>query len=400
MPVRKPAPFAWEHDAYKTNYHDCGLTGYTGLDYHTVARLSVMLAARSQIGTRGFYKAGLAELPNGDLIVSPVNMLEPKEKIQGPAAYGYFAESLRVRLHKSKDKGRTWQPIEDHTPLYGKEGAIVCTKKGNLLLMTESMNGIAWSADQGKTWEVTHFDIERDAPYQGVGACRNVIEHADGTLSFMRCLGTSEGMAPEGKTPPKCRAWLYHSTDDGRTWPDRTEIETWDDTFPLFVEADFCRLPNGTILSSSRFEWEHPLAGKPLPYPPGKMPNDHAAGHMVLIESRDEGRTWSKPREFLQYSEVQGQLTLLRDGRLLCTYTHYHLPFGVAAVMSDDNGKTWDFDHPFQLALSNACCTGWATTRQLQDDTLLTVYALEPYHLEPKENGRMVCHCVRWEMPT
>ena len=93
-------------------------------------------------------------------------------------------------------------------------------------------------------------------------------------------------------------------------------------------------MPDGRILAASRFEWNHELNGNLLPYPPGKMPNDHAAGHMVLMESSDEGRSWSEPREFLNYSEVQGQLTLLRDGRLVCTYTHYHLPFGVAAVVS------------------------------------------------------------------
>jgi len=28
------------------------------------------------------------------------------------------------------------------------------------------------------------------------------------------------------------------------------------------------RMPDGRILAASRFEWLHPLEGKPLPYPP------------------------------------------------------------------------------------------------------------------------------------
>ncbi len=76
-----------------------------------------------------------------------------------------------------------------------------------------------------------------------------------------------------------------------------------------------------------------------------------------------------------------------------------HLPFGVSGVLSHDYGRTWDFEHPLQLALSNATCTGWATTRELPDGALVTIYALEPYHLEPSENGRTVCHTVRWELP-
>jgi hypothetical protein len=84
---------------------------------------------------------------------------------------------------------------------------------------------------------------------------------------------------------------------------------------------------------------------------------------------------------------------------LLCTYSHYHLPFGVAGVVSDDYGKTWNFDHPLQLALSNPHGSAWPTTRQLSDGTLVTLYALTPYHIEPAENGPNVCHTVRWELP-
>jgi hypothetical protein len=120
---------------------------------------------------------------------------------------------------------------------------------------------------------------------------------------------------------------------------------------------------------------------------------------MVLMESTDGGRHWSRPRDFTRYSEVHGQLTLLRDGRLLCTHNLYHLPFGIGAVVSEDLGETWDFDHPYQLAISNGCSTGWPTTRQLPDGTLVTVYALMPYHLEPEASGQHVCHSVHWELP-
>ncbi len=193
---------------------------------------------------------------------------------------------------------------------------------------------------------------------------------------------------------------MYESTDGGRTWGERTDVEIpWDDSFPFFIECDFEQMPDGRILAASRFEWNYELDDNPLPYPPGKMPNDHAAGHMVLTESSDEGRTWSTFREFLNYSEVQGQLTLLRDGRLLCTYTHDHLPFGVAAVLSHDYGRTWDHDNAFQLAWSNGGCTGWSTTRELPDGALVTIHALEPYDIEPKDSGRTVCHSVRWELP-
>jgi photosystem II stability/assembly factor-like uncharacterized protein len=355
-----------------------------------------MPAWRAQVGARGFYKAGLAVLPDGTLIASPVDFLAPK--VRSPFGSGIIEETWPVKLHKSTDGGRSWQPME-HSPLVGKEGSLTCLDNGVLLFTSESLDGICFSDDGGKTWQAVNFNTPIEDEYQYVSAARAPIVHPDGTISFMRCVGTYEGFAPEGHKSPKCRAWLIHSTDGGRTWNDRTEIETWDDSFPLFAEADFERMPDGRILAASRFEWLHPLKDKPLPYPPGKMNNDHAAGHMVLLESTDDGRTWSKPREFLQYSEVQGQLTLLKDGCLLCTYTNYHLPFGVAVVVSYDYGKTWDFEHPMQLALSNGHAAGWATTRQLDDGVLVTIYALEPYHIEPPETGKNVCHTVRWELP-
>jgi hypothetical protein len=389
-------PYVWDHQAYDNNYENCGLTGYTGLDYHTVGQLSVMPAWRAQVGQRGFYKAGLAVLEDGTLIASPVDMLAPRQK--PPFSSGLVTESWPVRLHKSTDEGRSWQPIE-HSPLVGKEGSLTCLDNGVLLFTSESLDGVAWSDDRGVTWEHVNFDTPRSDPYQAVFPVRAPILHPDGDISFVRSVGTMEGTAPDGHESPASQAWLVTSTDGGHSWDERQPIETWDDTFPLFAEADFVRLQDGRLLSSSRFEWLHPLAGKPLPYPPGKMPNDHAAGHMVLVESHDEGHSWSAPREFLQYSEVQGQLTLLQDGRLLCTYTNYHLPFGVGGVLSSDAGKTWDFAHPLQLAVSNGHAAGWATTRQLGDGTLVTIYALTPYHIEPAETGTSVCHSVRWLPP-
>ena len=71
------APFQWEHDAYNTNYHNCGLSGYTGLEYGAVAQLSRVPAVRAQIGKRGLYKSGLAVMTDGTLIASPVDMLAP-----------------------------------------------------------------------------------------------------------------------------------------------------------------------------------------------------------------------------------------------------------------------------------------------------------------------------------
>lgn len=393
--MEQPQRFPWEHDAYNNNYKDMGCTGYEGWNAHRVERREVLPAWRAQLGPRGMYKAGLAKMPDGRLLASPVNMLA--EEVHTPFPTGSSDLTWPVEMHESTDGGRSWNRFE-HDLLVGKEGSLHCLDSGLLLFTSESLDGVCLSEDGGRQWRAISFDAQRRDEHEIVATIRSPIFHADGTISFMRCVGTPEGAAPPGYRSAPCRAWLVHSTDGGRTWDQQTPVEIpWKDPFPFFIEADFERLSDGRILACSRFEWNHEMAGKPLPYPPGTMPNDHAAGHMVLMESRDEGRSWSVPREFLQYSEVQGQLTLLSNGLLLCTYTLYHLPFGVAAVISRDQGRTWEHENAFQLAWSNGGCTGWATTRELEDGALVTIHALEPYDVEPNESGRTVCHTVRWE---
>ena len=39
---------------------------------------------------------------------------------------------------------------------------------------------------------------------------------------------------------------------------------------------------------------------------------------------------------------MHAYLTELKDGRILATYSNYHLPFGVYAIVSRDGGRTWD----------------------------------------------------------
>ena len=192
--IDKPEePFAWEHDAYNNNYEDCGLTGYTGLDYHTVAQLSVMPAWRAQVGQRGFYKAGMALMPDGSLIASPVDMLAPRQR--PPFSSGLVETSWPVRLHKSIDSGRSWQPME-HTPLVGKEGSLTCLENGVLLFTSESLDGVAYSDDGGTSWEHIDFKTPRADPHQAVFPVRAPIVHPDGTISFVRSVGTMEGRAP------------------------------------------------------------------------------------------------------------------------------------------------------------------------------------------------------------
>jgi len=128
-------------------------------------------------------------------------------------------------------------------------------------------------------------------------------------------------------------------------------------------------------------------------------------GHNGSIEkSTDNGKTWSRPWQLTTTAQVHAYLTELDDGRLLCTYSNYHVPLGVSATVSEDGGKTWDWDNTIRLSTSTDIYVGWAVTLQLPDGSLVTSYAATTYQSEKPdpanlEGFRRTCEVVRWRFP-
>ena len=117
----------------------------------------------------------------------------------------------------------------------------------------------------------------------------------------------------------------------------------------------------------------------------------------VLTESADGGKSWSKPWRMGNNAEVHAYLTELRDGRLVCTYSNYHLPWGTYAIVSKDGGKTWDLDRPIQLSLSAGIWVGWPVTLQLPDDSLVTCCAATTHY--GQEPDKFSTEVIRWRLP-
>jgi len=134
------------------------------------------------------------------------------------------------------------------------------------------------------------------------------------------------------------------------------EGNTW------YGEVSAIRLKSGRLLAALR---------RQIPGTSGEGFED-----TFLTESTDRGKHWAKPWPLTHRAEVHVYLTQLHDGRLLATYSNYHLPWGVYAIVSKDEGKSWHLDHPIQLALSADIYVGWPVTLQLEDDSLITSYAM------------------------
>lgn len=363
-----------EHDISR---YPAGLTGWGGCDLNDhIARWDLQPARRRRLGApgrrRGLYKGGTAMLPDGDIICTPC-----RDTADGK---GTFA----THIFRSRDGGDTWEEI-GRTPLFGKEPGLTCLGSGTLVLTTEDLAGDATpiyrSADGGVTWTSADLGERR-------GTVRNVLENDDGSVTMFKGPKFVEGGRDH-------EAWIYRSTDEGASW-EMTGRTVWQ-VRPAATpeEPHVIRLADGRLLCVVRVGGTHVIDGTVAP------PGFEAGDHLVLTRSDDDGLTWTPCRDFLGYAKVHGWLTPLADGRLMCTYASYHLPFGVFAVLSDDLGGTWDTRRPIQIAISADLYVGWPVSLQLAGGEILTTCATTRYpNFRDGTNADMsTCEAVRWQLP-
>jgi len=366
---------------FKMEPHDYGkypaaLYGYSGVNRQQVAYLTRRPAVRRTIGHRGLYKGALAKLKDGTLIATPA--------ISRGSPWPF-------EVYRSTDGAASWQFVSS-PGLAGKELGAAVLADGTLLNLNFYGKVVYRSTDGGRSWEYILAATKPASVTTGSSGilARNVIQNPDGSLIWIG------GQTTYGdRNAPPSHAWRSVSRDGGRTWGEATEIPIRKDPEGMFDEAAMIRLSDGRLLAASRVTDSHLHGGK-LPARPRPEHDGEDADHMVLAESSDDGFTWSEPRDFLNYSRVHAELVQLKDGRLLSCYAAYHLPLGIFAILSEDNGRTWSTDNPIQLAISTRVYTGWPTSVQLDDGSIVTVYATGPY-LGKKDHT--LAESVRWTLP-
>ena len=111
-------------------------------------------------------------------------------------------------------------------------------------------------------------------------------------------------------------------------------------------------------------------------------------GNVVLFtlfqsESSDNGRTWTTPHQVLpQLGGSPPHLFKHSSGMLICTYGYREAPYGVKAMFSADNGKTWDYG--YDIYVNNVSGDlGYPSTVELKDGSLITVFYAHPRVGEP-----------------
>jgi sialidase-1 len=261
------------------------------------------------------------------------------------------------------------------------------------------------SADGGRTWEVILDGLEPLTIDGKLGSWHHgrVTELAPGhLLGAFWWLDRSAGrpmINPETTGTLPNRIFLLDSFDDGRTWTNRREVDTWpfpsvalmgaplvlaggsvavvSEAWKSYDDAGFGE--HSAILSISHdggytFDsatvvahdpanrllfWDERLAVDPetgrligMFWTHDRVAQLDVNAHVAWSQTTD-GKSWSYPRD----TGVVGQLPRplpLPSGRVLCIYVHRHWPPSLRAILSPDFGKTWDvqgelvfYEHPF-----------------------------------------------------
>jgi hypothetical protein len=217
-----------------------------------------------------------------------------------------------------------------------------------------------WSDDLGKTWTKTRvlplgpFGGKHEfKPYRAASPQWRIVTLKDGTalLSMYGSLNpayTGPLAIPAGTA---VLAGVLRSRDNGETWGDPSLIFTKSDETP-WEETALC-LVEDRVLAHLR-TGEHSV---------------------VQYVSTDQGRTWQGPTPLTEPGQQPGGAFRLASGKLLATWGNRRPPYGAAAMLSLDGGKTWDYEHRVSLAwdMPDANC-GYANGAQAGDGTIVVVY--------------------------
>lgn len=365
--------------------YSMGLAGFT-MDLQRVWHMRRGKAVRRRIGSRGLYKAGFAQLPDGSLVAAPCAC------VKRPWIY-------LTSIFRSTDRGLTWGRVADGPP--GKEPTLLGLAGGDLILLTEDLErrGNEFrcfrSADGGKTWSESEFP--------GIGKAtttRAIYQAASGEVRLF-----VSGRTWGAKTGQGTAAWLFESADSGATWTKVADIPTWESPQMFFGEASVLSLSDEHLLLAVRVPGDFPSReGAPADMPDvlkSETFTDEAWNRMLMMESTDGGLTWCEPWPILERGNVHAHLLRLRDGRILATYAVYHLPWSVQAALSEDGGRSFDMDAPVLLSHSVWYCVGWPTSVQLDDGSIVTCYAKQAYWDDRSvggQNSDYACEVVRWDV--
>ncbi|MCE9589467.1 MAG: glycoside hydrolase [Planctomycetes bacterium] len=146
------------------------------------------------------------------------------------------------------------------------------------------------------------------------------------------------------------RSYCSRSADGGQTWSEPSLIFKPDESkHPVSTTCRLSRAPDGRIMGFG-CEFDRTVSDEGLG---NSKTQGFVPGRMILVESKDQGRTWSTPRPMnnstkWDHLEVCSPLIYLDANRWIVptsTWPDWQGSYGIGlkglTLASDDAGKTW-----------------------------------------------------------
>jgi len=288
-------------------------------------------------------------------------------------------------LNLSHDEGKTWSPpiVINNTPLDDRDAGVVSLGGQRLLLswftsdtrqyltsaekslgLEESMEWRAilglWSDELVSQWLGSWVRLSDDGKTWGppirvpVNTPHGPIRLARGDLLYFGKGFRSWGEMRSGAIETAA------SDDEGKTWTVLGAVPPGEGvTNDNFHEPHVAELPSGKLIGMIRYQH----AGESKAHP---------SFSLFQTESADGGATWSAAR----FTGVYGSPPhLLRhsSGALVCVYGYRQKPFGQRAMISRNEGATWQADFVLRDDGPDSDL-GYPASVELPDGRLFTVY--------------------------
>ena len=259
----------------------------------------------------------------------------------GGAIYAF----QRTIVSKSTDRGETWEHLRRDPERHGFSGwSVQFNQEGSLLAVSQESREIRASDDEGASW--SRFGRIDAAPFGKVLPGDNMTRLSDGTL-LLPVKQQDEDF--HGKNP----AWVFRSTDGGRSFPERFFLSDYG------CEVNLTELSPGRLIAAIRHQ-------------PGPPDRPETGKRLFLADSGDGGATWSNHRQLTSVlGQCHGMAAGLSNGRVVVAHDHrYPRDMGSCrAMVSRDRGLSWE-DEVYYLCHGNSA--GYPRHLTLDSDEILT----------------------------
>ena len=324
---------------------------------------------------------GVAQMDNGEIILL--------------GNVGQSSQDERAAVAVSGDGGESWTPLEQIGPdVNGRPMSLTYLGAGSLMFAAAYKDQPTrfFSHDYGRTWD-ERVAVPVSASGKAISCEGNYLVDRDEQGGATRIAGFG-WMGPADYNYPVDAAigGLHWSDDGGRTWSAEVCPQEWRWTEQHegkayergTSEGSLVRAANGWIVAALRVD----MAPRFFEYH-----NDNLEGTGVSI-SKDDGVTWSPIRTIYPSGRMHAHLLRMPDGTLVMTFIMRQdvadgrlasYTRGCGAVVSRDNGLTWDTEHDYLLdsfafadGTPHALACGHLYSTVLADGSILTSYGHYP----------------------